>query len=88
MSFKYQKLTDEEKATFGPMLQQTWAAIAADAESSMEGGRLTRAVIIEITTDASRPVMFGGMSKEQYERFSDCYGHRDTQKWLRQVLNY
>jgi hypothetical protein len=88
MAFKYKKLTDEEKQRFAPMLYDTWAAIAADAEAYSMESKLTRRVIIEMTCDANRPEMFGGMSKDEYARFSECYGHRDTQKWLRQVLNF
>lgn len=81
------KLTDEQKKKFGPMLQQTYCAIASDAEELLpKRGRIS--VIVELTCDANRPEMFGGMSKEDYKILWESYSHRDTQKWLREILNY
>lgn len=79
---KSRKLTDEEKRRFAPMLQQTYCAIADDA------GRLSRRAIVEVTCDANRPEQYGGMSREDYQILCDAYNHRDTQRWLRQTLNY
>lgn len=81
------KLTDEEKKAFEPMLHDTWAAIAPDAIDAI-GYQPKKNEIIEMICDANRPEMFGGMSKEQYRRLSDCYNHPDTKRWLRAVLNY
>jgi len=81
------KLTDEEKARFEPMLQRTWGAIAGDVEEA-NGKSLKVREIVEITCDANHPEMYGGMTREEYARLSDCYHHNDTQRWLRKVLNY
>lgn len=78
------KLTDEQKARFKPMLKQTWEAIADD----LMGQRFKRAEIVELTCDANRPQMFGGMSGEEYDTLCRAYDHPDTQKWLRSILNY
>ena len=82
------KLTDEEKARFGPMLQQVWQQIAPDAIEANGGKDYKVSDIVEITCDAHRPMEFGGMTRAEYDRFSDCYHHRDTQRWLRKILNY
>ena len=83
-----QRLTDEEKKLFEPMLHDTWNAIGSDAIDAMEGKRLKVSDIVEITCDANRPMEYGGMTREQYKRLSDCYHHNDTQRWLRKILNY
>lgn len=81
------KLTDEQKAKFAPMLKQTWQSIGFDCEELLpKRGRV--GVIVELVCDADRPVTNGGMSKEDYKILSLAYGHRDTQKWLREILNY
>lgn len=76
------KLTDEEKAHFAPMLQRTYEAIAWDVNChGVEE-------IIEITCDANHPEMYSGMTREEYKVLCDAYFERDTQRWLRKVLNY
>ncbi len=83
-----------EKNKFGPMLRQTWGAIAGDAimgnpdlegstdqPSDLEG-------IIEITLDANHPEVHGGMSHPEYERLLETSRLEDTRTWLRGVLNY
>ena len=82
------KLTDEQKARFAPMLRATWQAIGPDAEDVISKGRGRVAGIVELVCDANMPEMYGGMSKEEYRTLSDAYFHKDTQKWLREVLNY
>lgn len=80
--------TDEEKSRWTPMLQDTWSAIGSDAEASMEGQRMTKAVIVEMTIDANRPEMFGGMTHDEYE-FLCIISHRPVGKrWLYKILNY
>lgn len=81
------KLTDEQKARFAPMLQQTWGAIAPDC-NFISNGRGRVGEIIEMVCDANLPEMYGGMSKQDYKILGEAYHHRDTQKWLRQILNY
>ena len=82
------RLTDEEKAKFGPMLQQVWEQIAPDAVAAKGGGSYTVRDIVEMTCDAHRPMEYGGMTREEYDRFCDCYHHNNTQRWLRKILNY
>lgn len=82
------KLTDEEKARFEPMLQATWEAIGPDAEPGLSKGRARQGELIEIVCDANRPEMYGGMSHADYQTLCAAYRSRDTQRWLRQVLNY
>jgi hypothetical protein len=84
---KSKKLTDEQKERFAPMLIRTWGAIASDCEHLLSRrGRVGE--IIELVCDANLPEMYGGMSSEEYKIILESYHHRDTQKWLRQVLNY
>lgn len=84
------KLTLEQRQKFTPLLQRTWAAIAADCEEHIPrvGGRGRLRHIIEITCDANRPMDYGPMSKEDYEQLTLAYHRKDTQKWLREILNY
>ena len=82
------KLTDEQKAKFGPMLQNTWQAIGPDAEPLLSRGRGRQGELIEMTIDANRPEMYGGMSSEDYKILSASWRDCDTMKWLRKVLNY
>jgi len=81
-------LTIEEKAAFAPMLQTTYEAIAPDAIAADPDLDGDVEAIIEVTTDADRPVAYGGMSPEQYNRLCECSTDPDTQAWLREVLNY
>lgn len=81
------RLTQEQKARFAPMLRRTWAAIAPDCEHLLtKRGRVGE--IVELVCDANMPEMHGGMTHEDYKILSDAYHYRDTQKWLREVLNY
>jgi hypothetical protein len=76
------KLTVEQKARFAPILKATWEAIAFDV-----GSVGSVAEIVEITCDANRPEQYG-MSREDYRALSAAYSDRDTQRWLRSILNY
>lgn len=82
------KLTDEQKARFAPMLDQTWQAIGPDCISTIEGWRGSKTEIIEMVCDANRVQMYGGMSDADYAAFLRAYHNPDTQRWLRKVLNY
>jgi hypothetical protein len=75
-------LTHEEKARWGPMLHETWQAIAAD----MEGQRLTRAMLVETVCDANRPMMFGGMTQEEYDFLMVQYTRRAGKVWINKEL--
>jgi len=78
------KLTDDQKKRLAPMLCRTWSAIADDC-AELEG-ELTTAVIVELTCDANRPMMYGGMNAEDDKLLSAAYWHEDTQKWLKGLL--
>ena len=82
------KLTPEQKARFAPMLHATWQAIGPDASPALSRGRSRQAELIEITCDANHPETYGGMSHTEYQELCSAYRHRDTQRWLREVLNY
>lgn len=81
------KLTYEQMQKFAPMLVATWQAIGPDCERLLpKRGRVAH--IVELVCDANRPMDFGGMGKEEYEDLTHAYHRKDTQKWLREVLNY
>ncbi len=75
-------LTNEEKARFALMLQETYEAIASDANCEDVDE------IIDVTCDANHPEIYGGMSHEEYNVLCAAYHLPDTQAWLRKVLNY
>lgn len=82
------KLTDEEKARMRPAIRQAWHAIAeeiGDSDLPRAGGRRVTA-IVEIATDANRPLLLGGMSKTDDARLTECYHSPDTQRWLRAMF--
>lgn len=80
------RLTDEEKAHWAPMLHATWQAIGPDCHKAIPA--LKRSDIIELVCDANMPETYGGMTSEEYRVLSRAYSHTDTQKWLRATLNY
>lgn len=82
------KLTNEQKERFAPLLHATWQGIAPDCEAMLSKGRSRVGEIVEITCDADHPVTNGGMTPEDYKALLEAYRHRDTKKWLRQILNY
>jgi len=87
------RLTPEEKERWGPMLRETWSAIAPDAEPifaeyGTPGGRINN--IMEMVIDADRPNYFGGMTYEENRVLGRLWVNRDraTIRWLRKELNY
>lgn len=76
------QLTPDQKTRFAPALQRTYQAIAADANCADVDE------IVEITCDANHPELYGGMSRADYDALCAAYTDPDTQRWLREVLNY
>lgn len=87
MSTAPTKLTDEQKQRLAPLLRATWQGIGPDAEPMLSRGRSRQAELIEMVCDANRPEQYG-MSHDDYTLLCSAYAHRDTKRWLRQVLNY
>lgn len=86
--YKNQKFTPEEKTRWATMMHETWQAIAADAEESMMGDRLTRSIIVEFVCDANRIQEFGGMTNEEYNFLGSIYHTPSFQRWARKEMNY
>lgn len=83
------KLTNEQKSKLEPALHRTAQYIFQDSEvEEMLPKRGRAAAIVELVIDADRPVTLGGMSKEDYKLLCEAYSSRDTEQWLRKVLNY
>ena len=81
-------LTPEEKARWADMMHQTWQAIGDDAETCMEGARLTKAVIVELVLDANRMMTFAGMTREEDAFLSAIYSRPAFQRWACSIMNY
>jgi hypothetical protein len=89
MSMTKLTLTPEEKARWKPMLQRTWNAIAYDAIQCC-GGEASQSDAIEFTLDADRPMMHGGLTREEQRFMYQLWAHAKAgpafRKWLRQEV--
>lgn len=56
---EYPDFNEDDKKEFMASCQRTYQAIGDDLESSMEGQRLTKAIIVECVLDADRIQMYG-----------------------------
>jgi len=85
-----EKITDEEKARWEPMLHATWHAIGNDVEVAFEGMRqkLTRAIIVETVLDCNYLETYGGMTREENSALGAMSHKPAVKRWLREVLNY
>lgn len=93
MSDKFKELeklpfTPEEKAHWATMMHQTWSYIADDIESTLEGTKITKSLIVEATCDANRLMTFGGMTREEDQFLSAVYHRPAFQRWARSIMNY
>jgi hypothetical protein len=84
------RLNTEQKVKLAPFLHQTWGYLAADAGELLIGTSKKQAldIIIELTTDADRPVTIAKMPKEDYKLLCNALQDADTKKWLRKEFHY
>lgn len=80
--------TNEEKERWARMMHQTWSYIADDIESCLEGSKLTKGLIVEVTCDANHLMSIGGMTREEDRFLSAIYHCPAFQRWARSIMNY
>lgn len=80
--------TAEEKARWAQMMHQTWSYIADDIETALEGTKITKSLIVEVTCDANRLMSFGGMTREEDQFLSAIYNRPDFKRWASSTMNY